>query len=191
MKIQILGVAALSLLLTACSCCDTPPVTEAVVEPAGPGVDTSSVEYFVKSVGDRVFFDFDKYNVGTCGKDTLARQAKWLCEHPEKSVVIAGHCDSRGTREYNYGLGERRAEAVKKELVALGVPASRLSTCSHGKDKPIVCGDTESAHQQNRVAITVLGGGDSGNAAMSPSAAVPPASGGVDVVPGGTSPTGL
>lgn len=153
MKIQLLSIFALSTLLAACSCCDTPPPP--VVE---CGIVPGSVEDFCKNVGDRVYFDFDKAKVLPCGQDTLRRQAAWLCQYQQYRITVVGHCDERGTSEYNFVLGERRAEAAKRLLVEYGVPENRIDVCSMGKEHPLVMGSDERTWQENRVAITVLDG---------------------------------
>ena len=108
------------------------------------------------SAGDRVFFAFDRSDISTEAREILTRQADWLRRYPNVTVTIEGHCDERGTREYNLALGERRAQAVKNVLVALGIPASRITTISYGKERPIVVGSNEEAWAQNRVAITTV-----------------------------------
>ena len=107
-------------------------------------------------VGDRVFFDFDRYNIRADGQETLRRQADLMRAQPGMTVTIAGHCDERGTREYNLALGERRAAAAKSYLVQEGIDAARISTISYGKERPIVLGHTKAAWAQNRVAITTF-----------------------------------
>lgn len=108
------------------------------------------------NVGDRVFFALDSSAVDAEGQATLGRQAEWLKKYGSVNVVIEGHADERGTREYNLALGERRATAAKNYLVSLGVPAARVSTISYGKERPAVVGSDESAWGQNRRAVTVL-----------------------------------
>jgi peptidoglycan-associated lipoprotein len=103
-----------------------------------------------------VFFEFDRSDISSEAQQILQRQASWLQHYPNVSVTIEGHCDERGTREYNLALGERRAAAVKNVLVAAGIPASRISTISYGKERPIVLGSNEEAWAQNRVAITTV-----------------------------------
>ena len=115
-----------------------------------------SKEEFAQVVGDRVFFDFDKSVIKPEGQTTLQRQAEWLKKYPNYAITIEGHCDERGTREYNLALGERRATAVRNALVALGIPGNRMKTISYGKDRPIVLGSNEAAWAQNRVGISVL-----------------------------------
>ena len=89
--------------------------------------------------------------------ETITRQAQWLAQYPNIGVTINGHCDKRGTLEYNLALGERRANAAKEQLVAMGVNPARIKIVSYGKNRPIVEQDgSEWGYQQNRVAITVL-----------------------------------
>jgi len=86
----------------------------------------------------------------------LQRQAEWLKRYPNVTVTIEGHADERGTREYNLALGERRAQAARNVIVALGISPSRISTISYGKERPAVPGSTEEAYAQNRRAVTVV-----------------------------------
>jgi peptidoglycan-associated lipoprotein len=109
-----------------------------------------------KNVGDRVFFATDKVDISAEARKTLERQAQWLRRYPNVTVTIEGHCDERGTREYNLALGARRASAAKQALVALGIPANRIQTISYGKERPAVVGSNEGAWAQNRRAVTVV-----------------------------------
>jgi peptidoglycan-associated lipoprotein len=120
--------------------------------PARPG----SQEDLSQNVGDRVFYDYDSAELSAEAQRTLERQAAWLKQYGSLSITIEGHCDERGTREYNLALGERRATAAKKYLTGLGIPASRISTISYGKERPAVVGSDESAWGQNRRAVTVV-----------------------------------
>ena len=104
-------------------------------------------------VADRTFFAYDRHDLTATAKKTLSGQAAWMMSHPEKNVTIAGHCDERGTREYNIGLGARRANAARDYLVAQGVNPERITVISKGKDEPIVAGSSEEAWAQNRVSI--------------------------------------
>jgi peptidoglycan-associated lipoprotein len=114
------------------------------------------VAEFEKVVGDKVFFKFNSSELTSDSKDTLKRQAKWLSEHTSYFATVEGHCDERGTREYNIALGERRANAVKKYLVKNGVKTETVDTISYGKEKPAVLGDTEEAYAKNRRGVTIL-----------------------------------
>ena len=107
-------------------------------------------------VGDRVFFDYDESKFKDEGVETLKRQAKFLISNKDITITIEGHCDERGTREYNLALGERRAYSAKNFLVSLGVEADRISVISYGKEKPQVNGKDEQSWAQSRTAITVI-----------------------------------
>jgi peptidoglycan-associated lipoprotein len=115
-----------------------------------------SQEDFVATVSsDRIFFDTDSSDVDGTDQATLQSQAAWLSKYPEKRITIEGHCDERGTREYNLALGERRANATKNALVALGVSTARITTVSYGKERPDAVGSDEDAFAKNRRAVTV------------------------------------
>ena len=107
-------------------------------------------------VGDRVFFDYDESRFKNEGVETLKRQARFLLNNKELTVRIEGHCDQRGTREYNLALGERRAYSVKNFLVSLGIEESRISVISYGKERPQSLNNDEDAWAQNRTAITII-----------------------------------
>jgi peptidoglycan-associated lipoprotein len=104
---------------------------------------------------DTVYFDTDRYNIDSQDAAALAQQAQWLSRYPNKRATIEGHCDERGTRDYNLALGERRANAAKNYLVSQGVDASRVTTVSYGKERPIALGSDEAAYAKNRRAVTV------------------------------------
>lgn len=163
MNLRPLSLIAGLLLLAACS--QTPPNTGNTggggSSSAGGGTTSTapapgSKEEFQQVVGDRVFFDYDKSVIKPEGRTTLQRQADWLKKYGNFTVTIEGHCDERGTREYNLALGERRATAVRNALVALGIPANRVKTISYGKERPAVLGSNEAAWAQNRRGVTVL-----------------------------------
>jgi peptidoglycan-associated lipoprotein len=127
----------------------TPPSTGGAVVPG-------SQEDFIASISsDRIFFDTDSSDVDNRDQATLQSQAAWLSKFPEKRITVEGHCDERGTREYNLALGERRANATKNALVALGVNATRITTISYGKERPDATGSDEEAYSRNRRAVTV------------------------------------
>ncbi len=133
---------------------DKGATTQTAETPKGPA--PGSREDFQQNVGDRVFFDYDKSEIKSEGRTILERQAAWLKKYTNVTLTVEGHCDERGTREYNLALGERRATAVKKVLVALGVPAKRISTISYGKERPAVVGSNEAAWAQNRRGVSVV-----------------------------------
>jgi peptidoglycan-associated lipoprotein len=124
---------------------------------AGAGaVVPGSQEDFVRSVSsDRIFFDLDRFNVDAEDQATLQSQAQWLAKYPNRRITIEGHCDERGTREYNIALGERRANAAKNYLASLGIDSARIQTVSYGKERPQALGSTEEAWAQNRRAVTI------------------------------------
>jgi peptidoglycan-associated lipoprotein len=148
--------AALALLA---ACADTTPqggTAGGAGGAAATNVAPGSREDFIQNVGDRVFFDFDRSDIKPEGQQVLQRQADWLKTYGNVTVTVEGHCDERGTREYNLALGERRAVAVRNALAALGVARSRLSTISYGKERPAVVGSNEAAWAQNRRGVTVI-----------------------------------
>ena len=161
---KILGVFAAVMLLAAC---ETTPTTGTGTSgggtaatsgggTTGSSVSPGSVADFTVNVGDRVFFDLNKYNISDAARATLDKQAAWLKQYPKYAITVEGHCDERGTREYNMALGERRATATKNYLMNLGVPAARIKTISYGKERPVALGHNEDAWKQNRRAVTVL-----------------------------------
>ena len=112
-------------------------------------------EELEKRVGDRVFFEFDSSAVSPEAQEILKKQAVFMSQNPDLKFSIEGHCDERGTREYNLALGERRANAVKQYLVSLGIEPGRLQTVSFGKERPAVLGSNDWAWSQNRRGVTV------------------------------------
>ncbi len=162
MKLRFLSIFAAAAMLAACETttedtgakagAGTPPVA---AKPAG--IVPGSEQDFIANVGDRVFYDTDKYALRADAKATLDKQAAWLKKYPTYSLTIEGHADERGTREYNLALGERRANSVKEYLVGAGVPAARVKTISYGKERPVAQGSSEAAWSQNRRGVTVLG----------------------------------
>ncbi len=119
----------------------------------------SIADILVTDVGDRVFFDFDKYSLRAKARQTLERQATLFKNNPGVKMILQGHADERGTRDYNLALGERRASAAKNYLVALGINPNRITIISYGKERPAVAGSNEAAWSQNRRAVTVISGG--------------------------------
>jgi peptidoglycan-associated lipoprotein len=111
---------------------------------------------FGEKDSDRVFFAYDSAAITHEYENRLRRAADWLGHYPAVKVTIEGHADERGTREYNLALGDRRATAVQRALIALGVAADRLSTVSYGKERPAATGSTEAAWSQNRRAVMVI-----------------------------------
>ena len=124
------------------------------VQPAGPV--PGSIQDFVINIGERVYFDYDKSDIRADAQPILNAQANWLVRYADVQVRIEGNCDERGTREYNFALGARRAEAVRAFLSAHGVAASRITTISYGKERPLDPGTGEEAWGKNRNARTAI-----------------------------------
>jgi peptidoglycan-associated lipoprotein len=118
--------------------------------------DLATQEGLVATAGDRVFFNYDSAALDENAMKTLRSQAAWALKHNNVTVTVEGHCDERGTREYNLALGEKRANAVKSYLISLGVDASRVQTISYGKEFPEYLGSNEEAWSKNRRGITVV-----------------------------------
>jgi peptidoglycan-associated lipoprotein len=127
---------------------------------AGGAATPGSTQDFTTNVGDRVFFESDSSELTSTSTATLDKQAQWLNQYKSYAILIEGHADERGTREYNFALGQRRAQATRDYLVSKGVAASRLSTKSWGKEKPVATCDDISCWSQNRRAVTTLSGGN-------------------------------
>ncbi len=127
------------------------------------GPQPGTQEDLVVNVGDRVFFGFDRYDLTDQARGALEKQAAWLKRYPNVAITVEGHADERGTREYNLALGERRANAVRNYLAALGVPRARTNSISYGKECPVALGSTESEWSQNRRGVSVVDGGGRGS----------------------------
>jgi peptidoglycan-associated lipoprotein len=161
MRERVICLLGAVLMLAACSSTPTEPPPGPPAPPGGAGMGSRNIvpgsqQDLEASAGDRVFFAFDRADISPEARQILTRQADWLRRYPNVAVTIEGHCDERGTREYNLALGERRAQAAKNVLVASGIPASRISTISYGKERPAVVGSSEDSYAQNRRAVTVV-----------------------------------
>jgi len=121
----------------------------------GPNVEPGSQEDLIVNVGDRVYFSYNSAELDSDAQELLQDQVAWMKQH-NVSVTIEGHCDERGTREYNLALGEKRAQAVKNFLTSMGIDASKVSTISYGKERPAVVGSNEGAWSQNRRSVTTV-----------------------------------
>jgi peptidoglycan-associated lipoprotein len=173
MKTKSIQIAALAAALLATAACSSRRPAQLPPAP-GSGTDTGTIgtgdqsadpnapvpgsqAHFLRTVpADRVFFDTDQYSLSDQARATLDAQAEYLRQYPSVTITIEGHADERGTREYNLGLGDRRANSVKVYLESRGISAGRMTTISWGKERPEVEGSTESAWQQNRRAVTIL-----------------------------------
>jgi len=157
MNLKILSLFAAVLLVAACQ--QSQPTTGGAGGAGAAGGSTmssQSAQQQMVSAGDRIYFAFDRSDITAESRQVLLRQAALLNQNPSWTVTIEGHCDERGTVEYNLGLGERRANATKQALIALGVAAGRLNVISYGKERPAVVGHNEQAWAQNRRAVTVV-----------------------------------
>tara|TARA_B100001778_G_scaffold275386_1_gene238406 strand:- start:39 stop:533 length:495 start_codon:yes stop_codon:yes gene_type:complete len=149
-------VILLSLMVSACASKKTTTTSSSDSQITGDvytGTDT--VEYLAKGVPDRVFFATNESILTTKSRDTLRKQAAWLRENSNVNVVIEGHADERGTREYNLALGERRANAAKDYLMTYGISADRISVISYGKERPVDSGSNALSWSKNRRSVTV------------------------------------
>ena len=127
-----------------------------ISETAGSGIVKGSQEDLIVNVGDRVFFGYDSSDLDSDALELLQDQVAWLKQNSNVSVTIEGHCDERGTREYNLALGEKRAQAVKNYLIGLDISPDRVSTVSYGKERPAVVGSNDGAWAQNRRSVTIV-----------------------------------
>jgi len=165
---NLFRVAALTVAVVLAACTTKPKPAEAPPEApsAAPApysqsrVETTvvpgSLQDFRVNVGDTVHFAYDKYDVQDQDRDILQRQAAWLQKYPQVRISVEGHCDERGTREFNLALGARRANAVKQYLVSLGVASSRMETISYGKERPMCTESDESCWAQNRRGVSTI-----------------------------------
>ena len=171
-----LPLLALVLLAAACApkkppaTMEAPPASARPETPAAAPMDRpATVETGASSIvpgsqddlraqagGDTVLFAYDSYELDGEARATLLKHATWLRANPNVRVTLEGHCDERGTREYNLALGDRRANAAKNFLATQGIDVARLSTISYGKEKPAVDGADEAAYARNRRAVTMV-----------------------------------
>ena len=149
---NVLLVFLLSFVLSACAT-QTKKVDSQIQGDVYTGTDT--VEYLASGVPDRVFFATNESVLTTASRDTLRKQASWLRKNPDITVVLEGHADERGTREYNLALGERRANAAKDYLMTYGISGNRISVISYGKERPVDSGSNPLAWSKNRRSVTV------------------------------------
>ncbi len=167
MKLKMFAAAALALALGACAggnddAASGGSAKSAAGADAGRQVATApqfkpgSQEELNATIGDRVFFDFDKYDLKPEARATVGSWADWMKRHQNVSVQVEGHADERGTREYNLALGARRANAIRDYLGALGVTPNRVNTISYGKERPAVLGSNNEAWAQNRRGVVVV-----------------------------------
>jgi peptidoglycan-associated lipoprotein len=159
---RVMAALATALTLSACASQQDQMGADGMGGAGGLGGQATpgSQQDFVVNVGDRVFFTQDSSDVTAEGRATLDKQAAWLQRYPRYTVLIEGHADERGTREYNFALGGRRMTAARDYLISRGIQPNRLTTRSYGKERPVAVCDAESCWNQNRRAVTVLNGGN-------------------------------
>jgi peptidoglycan-associated lipoprotein len=155
MRNKLLSLAFATLLLAGCSSTSGSGGADGMGGAGGAVVPGTQAD-LVQNVGDRVFFATDSASLTGEGKATLERQAAWMAKYGNVKVVVEGHADERGTREYNLALGERRATAARNYLIAKGVAASRVNTLSYGKERPEAMGSNEESWARNRRGVTVV-----------------------------------
>ncbi|MBX3563348.1 MAG: peptidoglycan-associated lipoprotein Pal [Sphingomonas sp.] len=165
---KVMTSVVLGLALVATAGCTKKRITDVPPGPItdnGGGFDNSSGEegssalneQFKREVSSNtVHFAFDQYDIDGEARAILDSQARWLAAHPGVRITIEGHCDERGTREYNLALGDRRANAAKNYLAARGISPSQINTISYGKERPVALGSDESSWAQNRRAVTIV-----------------------------------
>jgi peptidoglycan-associated lipoprotein len=157
MRSKFVAFAAALLLLTGCQSSSNNGGADGMGGAGGMGqVTPGSQADLVQNVGDRVFFDYDSSTLSSEARSVLDRQADWMGKYSSVKAVVEGHCDERGTREYNLALGERRASAVRNYLIAKGVAGDRVGTISYGKERPEVLGSDESSWARNRRGVTTV-----------------------------------
>jgi peptidoglycan-associated lipoprotein len=170
---KFLTAACAVLLISGAACASKPKpgpgdgMGPGPMDSSGPsGVDADNMapipgseQDFVVNVGDRVYFDYDQYDVRADARPILDSQARWLNQYRSVRVRIEGNADERGTREYNFALGGRRAESVRNYLVSRGIDPSRIETISYGKERPIDGGSNEEAWARNRNSHTAITAG--------------------------------
>ena len=118
--------------------------------------DPGSIAFFKNNVGDRVLFSIDQSDIDPSGKEILLAQVDWLQANSEYKIIIEGHSDERGTREYNLALGARRANSAREFLVSRGIESSRIQTVSFGKERPVELCSKEKCYSENRRAVSVV-----------------------------------
>ena len=151
---NIFVVLFFSLVLSACATQQTAKKMDGQMQ-GDVYTGTETVEYLADGVADRVFFATNESVLTTASRETLRKQAAWLRKNSEITIVLEGHADERGTREYNLALGERRANAVKDYLMTYGISGNRLSVISYGKERSVNSGSNPLAWSQNRRSVTV------------------------------------
>lgn len=152
----LISVAVAGLTLAGCASTTQSASTSTSTGSAAAATTSSSAQYLVQNVGDRVFFQTDQSNLDGSARATLRNQAQWLSQNSSVNLIIEGHADERGTREYNLALGARRANAVRDFLISEGVNGSRLQTISYGKERPVSLCSEEACWSKNRRSVATI-----------------------------------
>lgn len=159
---RLVLIGAMAAMLAAGGCAKKapkdlpPPPTCCGPEESDRAIPGSQQDFVANVSSDRIFFDFDQFNVDAEDMAILQSQAAWLARNPGVRVTLEGHADERGTRDYNIALGERRANSAKNYLATLGVDPGRIDVISYGKERPAAVGSDEAAYAKNRRAVTVV-----------------------------------
>ena len=159
-SVQLVSILVLALTIGACGSkkkTDDQGISTTPVSEAPPQIESTPMNFDAAGSDsgkinglETIFFDYDKSSLSGNTKKSIASNAQWMKQNAKTNLQIEGHCDSRGSIEYNLSLGERRAQSVKSYMVSLGIPAARLSVISYGKEKPLVQGESDSAYAKNR-----------------------------------------
>jgi len=159
MRLNLVSLMAAAIFALA-ACSSTPDPNASSSTSSGTGSGTTSYaslqEALRAEVGDRVFFDFDRYDLRPDAQATVQALSAWLDGNPQVTMTIEGHTDDRGTRDYNLALGERRANSVRQYLVSLGTNTNRLAVISYGEERPEALGSDEASWARNRRAVFVI-----------------------------------
>ena len=151
----LIAMAVAGLTLAGCASTTAPASVSSSTGTASSSASADS-QYLVQNVGDRVFFQTDQSNLNGSARATLRNQAQWLSQNGSVNLIIEGHADERGTRDYNLALGARRANAVRDFLISEGVNGSRLQTISYGKERPVSLCSEEACWSKNRRAVATI-----------------------------------
>ena len=151
----LIAMAVAGLTLAGCASTTAPASVSSSTGTASSSASADS-QYLVQNVGDRVFFQTDQSNLNGSARATLRNQAQWLSQNGSVNLIIEGHADERGTRDYNLALGARRANAVRDFLISEGVNGNRLQTISYGKERPVSLCSEEACWSKNRRAVATI-----------------------------------
>jgi peptidoglycan-associated lipoprotein len=152
----LIAMTMVGLTLAGCASTTGPASVSSSTGSAASSAASADAQYLVQNVGDRVFFETDQSNLSGSSRATLRNQAQWLAQNGSVNLIIEGHADERGTRDYNLALGARRANAVRDFLISEGVNGNRLQTISYGKERPVSLCSEEACWSKNRRAVATI-----------------------------------